>query len=122
MLFNSSNDSTTIIISFLGLYIEKSSTDFTFFATRIILQSETFHFLNSSSVSPSNILLFQSILYSRQHPSLAYMTNNKLSLINSKNLILLFRLILPFIDSKFLDLYNLLKTSFFVFSFSVLKT
>ena len=87
----------------------------------MILQSETFHFLKSSSVSPSNIFLFQSILYKRQQPSLAYITNNKLSLINSKNLTLLFLLIFPSLKSIFLDLYNLLNTSFLLFSTSVFK-
>ena len=119
--FTSSYESTIIIISFLGLYIENPKTDLIFLAKRIILQSETFHFLKSSSLSSSIILLFQSILYNKQHPSFSYITNNKLSLINSKNFTLFFLFILPSFKSIFLDLYSLLNTSFLLFSFSVFK-
>ena len=58
-------------------------------------------------------LLFQSILYKRQQPSFSYMTNNKLSLINSKYCTLLLLFILVSLKSKFFETYKRLNTSFF---------
>ena len=109
------------------MYIENPNISFTFFAIRIILESDIFHFLNSSSDSLSVFLLFQSILYKRQQPSFSYNTNNKLSLINSKYCTLLLLFILVSLKSVFFEIYKRLNTSslfdlfllLFSFSFSV---